>query len=65
MREKSERSSHSLVDRFAGFLANCAAQRRGGTAVLAARGQKRQGLLERMAQAEVNRFLRAEIASKN
>ena len=50
---------------FTGFIANPRALRRGGAAILAARSQKQRGLLERMAQAEVNRHLRAEIAAKS
>jgi len=66
---KAQRSSaannrQGTLDEFAGFLANPAALKRGGAAVQAARGQQRQGLLERMAQAEVNRLLRAEIAAR-
>jgi len=61
---KLQQAQRLLVDEFGEFLANPAAQQRGGEAVLAARGRKCQGLLEKMAQAEVNRFLRAEIAVK-
>jgi hypothetical protein len=64
MGAKSDRSNLSPADEFTGFVANPSAQGRGGTTVRAARGQKRQGLLEKMAQAEVNQFLRVEIASK-
>jgi len=53
-----------LADEFGGFVANPSAQQRGGAVVLAARGKKCQGLLEKMAQAEVNRLLRVEIARK-
>jgi len=49
---------------FAGFLANPGAQDRGGKATQTARGQQRRGLLERVAQAEVNRRLRAEVVQK-
>lgn len=48
-------------DEFAGFIANPSALRRAGAAVSAARSQKRRGLLERIAQAEVNRYWRAKI----
>jgi hypothetical protein len=51
------------LEEFAGFLANPAALKRGGAAIQAARGQQRRGLLERLAQAEANRLLRAEIAA--
>ena len=51
-------------DEFAGFLANPGAQDRGGKATQAARGHQRRGLLKRLAQAEVNRRLRAEVAQK-
>jgi hypothetical protein len=57
-------SEKKKQDEFAGFIANPRALRRGGAAVSAARSQKRRGLVERMAQAEVNRHLRAEIAAK-
>jgi hypothetical protein len=57
-------SGKKKQDEFAGFIANPRALRRGGAAVSAARSQKRRGLLERMAQAEVNRHWRAEIAAK-
>jgi hypothetical protein len=56
MSEKKKQQSE-----FAGFIANPRALRRGGAAVSAARSQKRRGLLERIAQAEVNRYWRAEI----
>jgi hypothetical protein len=49
-------------DEFAGFVANPAAFRRGGAATQAVRGHQGRGLLQRMADAEVNRFWRAEIA---
>ena len=52
------------LDEFAGFLANPAALKRGGTVIQAARGQKRRGLLDRLAQAEANRFLRAEMVAR-
>jgi hypothetical protein len=55
----------STLDEFAGFLANPAALKRGGVAIQAARGQQRRGLLERLAQAEANRLLRAEIAARD
>jgi len=64
MSAKSDRSNDSPADEFTGFVANPSAQRRGGRTVRAARGQKGQGLLEKMAQVEVNRFLRVEVASK-
>jgi len=61
-------------DEFAGFVANPQALQRGGRAVRAlwrhgsavgiTRLIPRWELLERMAQVEVNRFLRAEIAAK-
>ncbi len=60
MSEKKEQQSE-----FAGFIANPSALRRGGAAVSAARSQKRRGLLERIAQAEVNRYWREEIAAKS
>ena len=50
---------------FAGFLANPAALKRGGIVIQAARGQKLRGLLERLAQVEANRLLRAEIAARD
>jgi hypothetical protein len=50
------------LDEFAGFVANPAAFRRGGAATQAVRGHQGRGLLQRMADAEVNRFWRAEIA---
>jgi hypothetical protein len=59
MSEKNKQSE------FAGFIANPRALRRGGAAVSMARCQKRRGLLERIAQAEVNRYWRAEIAAKS
>ena len=52
------------TDEFKDFLANPAAKKRGGRATHAARSQQRRGLLERIAQAEVNRYLRAEIARR-
>ena len=52
----------AIVDEFAGFLANPAALTRGGPATQVARRQTLRGLLDRMAQAEVNRFWRVEIA---
>jgi hypothetical protein len=55
----------STLDEFAGFLANPAALERGGIAIQAARGQHRGGLLDRLAQAEANRLLRAEIAARH
>jgi len=55
----------STLDEFAGFLANPPALERGGTAIQTARGQQRRGLLERLAQAEANRLLRAEIAARH
>ena len=55
----------STLDEFAGFLANPAALKRAGVAIQAARGQQRRGLLERLAQAEANRLLRAEIAARD
>jgi len=55
----------TTADEFTGFVANPTASQRGGTAVQVARGAVRYALLERMAQAEVNRFLRAEIAGKH
>lgn len=64
MSAKSDRSNLSPADEFTGFVANPSAQQRGGTTVRAARGLKRQGLLEKMAQVEVNRYLRVEVASK-
>jgi len=54
----------TAADEFSGFLANPAAGRRGGVAVRTARRKMRQGLLERMAQAEVNRFLQSEVTRK-
>ncbi len=62
---KSIMSGKKQQDESAGFVANPRALRRGGAAVSAARSQKRRGLLERMAQAEVNRHWRAEIAAKS
>lgn len=50
---------------FAGFLANPQALRRGGAAIQAARGRQWRGLLERLAQAETQRFWQAEIAAKS
>ena len=55
----------STFDEFAGFLANPAALKRGGSVIQAARGQKLRGLLERLAQVETNRLLRAEIAARD
>jgi hypothetical protein len=55
----------NTLDEFAGFLANPAALERGGIAIRAARGQQRRGLLERLAQAEANRLLHAEIAARH
>ena len=52
-----------IVVEFAGFLANPAALRRGGVATQAVRNQRRGPLLDRMAQSEINRFWRAEIAA--
>jgi hypothetical protein len=46
---------------FIDFLVNPAAHKRGGGAVQAVRGQQRRGLMERMAQAEVNHHLRDEV----
>jgi len=61
-------------DEFAGFVANPQALQRGDLAVRALRRQStaigitglipRWELLERMAQVEINRFLRAEITAK-
>jgi hypothetical protein len=65
MSAKSDRSNLLPADEFTGFVANPSAQQRGGTTVRAARGQKCQGLLEKMAQVEVNRYLRVEIVSKS
>jgi hypothetical protein len=48
-------------DEFAGFLANPSARGRGGRATRAVRGQQCRGLLERLAQKEVNRRLRREV----
>lgn len=63
-RQSNAGNTHrSTPEEFAGFLANPAALKRGGTAIQAARGQQRRGLLERLAQAEANRLLRAEIAA--
>lgn len=60
-----QRSSQCMLgDEFAEFVANPEAQVRGGVVVLAARREKQSGLLEKMAQAEINRLLRAEIADK-
>lgn len=53
-----------MTKQFAGFLANPAALERGGRTVQAGRGQQRRGLLERLAQTEVNRALRREIQRK-
>ena len=73
MREKGKRKndvaegSEQLIrslDEFIGFLANRSALERGGAIVLATRRQKRRGLLERMAQVEVNGFLRVGIAGR-
>jgi len=50
---------------FVGFLANPDAGHRGGMAVQASRAKLRRGLVEKMAQAEVNRFLRTEIAGRD
>jgi len=47
-----------------GFLANPDASHRGGIAVRASRSRLRRGPMEKMAQAEANRFLRAEIADR-
>ena len=55
----------NTLDEFAGFLANPAALKRGGIVIQAARGQKLRGLLERLAQVEANRLLRAEIAARD
>jgi len=52
------------TDEFAGFLANPNARRRGGKATRAVRGRQRRGLLERLAQMEINRRWRAEIARR-
>jgi hypothetical protein len=51
-------------DEFVGFLANPDAGQRGGMAIRASRPKARRGLMEKTAQAEANRFLRAEIAGK-
>jgi len=60
---ESENTYRSIIDEFVGFLANPAALKRGGAATQAARNQKMRGtLLDRMAQLEINRFWRAEIA---
>jgi hypothetical protein len=45
-------------------VANPAALKRGGAAVQAVRNQKCRGLLRWMAEAEVNRFWRAELAAR-
>ena len=50
---------------FVGFLANPDASHRGGMVVQASRAKLRCGLVEKMAQAEVNRFLRTEIAGRD
>lgn len=58
----------TLEDGFAGFLANPQALQRGGPALQALRrggAAVQGGLLERLAQAETNRFWRAEIAAKS
>ena len=52
------------TDKFAGFLANPNARRRGGKATRAVRCRCRRGLLERLAQMEANRRWRAEIARR-
>jgi hypothetical protein len=53
------------LSEFAGFLANPRALKRGGSATQASRCQKCRGLLYRLAQKEVNRFLRAEIEARS
>lgn len=60
----AENSYQSIIDEFAGFLVNPAALTRGGAATKAIRNQRRGALLDRMAQLEVNRFWRAEIAAR-
>jgi hypothetical protein len=47
-----------------GFASNPQALQRGGFALRAVRGRQTRGLLERLAQAECNRFWQAEIAAK-
>jgi hypothetical protein len=59
---ETEDTIASPPDEFAGFVANPAAYQRGGAATQAVRGHQGRGLLQRMADAEVNRFWRAEIA---
>ncbi len=56
-------SYQSIIDEFAGFLANPAALKRGGVATQAVRNRRWGTLLDRMAQLETNRFWRAEIAA--
>jgi hypothetical protein len=51
-------------DEFVGFLANPDASHRGGMAVRASRAKLRRGLVEKMAQVEVNRFFRSEITGR-
>jgi uncharacterized protein YgbK (DUF1537 family) len=51
-------------DELVRFVANPQALSRGGFAIQAARSGQTQGLWERLAQAEVNRYLRAETAAK-
>ena len=63
-RSDLENTYPGIIDEFAGFLANPAALTRGGVATQVARRQTLQGLLDRMAQAEVNRFWRVEIAAR-
>jgi hypothetical protein len=66
----SERASDTrdaclaIPDKFGGFVANPAALKRGGAAVQAVRNQKCRGLLRWMAEAEVNRFWRHELAAR-
>jgi hypothetical protein len=50
---------------FSDFVANPRALKRGGAAVQASRSRKRRGLLERLAQAEINQTWRAEITAKS
>jgi hypothetical protein len=61
-KSQTEDSVAGPPDEFAGFVANPAAYRRGGAATQAVRGHQSRGLLQRIADAEVNRFWRAEIA---
>jgi hypothetical protein len=56
--------SKNITDEFGGFLANPQARKRGSRATRALRGHQTRGLLERMAQAEVNRRLRVELARR-